>query len=256
MSLAIVCGMMALMQPAGGEAGVEIKPTQLWGDRLQDESLRKFAPANEVVDDPEAFAKIWNAWRPAEDVPEIDFTRSLVLVATADGPNRMFANIRNADGNVTAVYGSTKIGGPGFGYLIAVVPREGIESINGRPLAGEAAGEPAPLPGEPAPAPEDPQHPAAGAGPDFVRMSIHGTIETGLVAIGGETTGTVVKSKGMTFELALVDDDQRKLAESLNGKRAQIIGELRMEPGVERGPRWIVDVRKIAPVLRGRSTRN
>lgn len=236
MSHALLCGLLTLMQPmADSPAGVELQPTQLWGDRLHDESLRARAPDNEVVVDAETFAKLWKAWRPHEDVPAIDFEQSLVLVATTDGPNRMFASLRKSDGDVTTVYGSTKVGGPGFGYLIAVVPRDGIVSINGRPLetiSQQPDGN------------DCDRNQSAG---EYVRIHIRGTVETGRVAIGGETTGTVVRARGLTFELRIDDEELRAKADTFNGRTAVVTGDLGMQPGIETGPRWIIDVKSICP---------
>lgn len=231
MTLTTLCLLLAVLPP-----GEEIKPTQMWGDVLQDESLRKLAPKSGILTDEESFAKIWNAWRPAEALPSIDFDKAVVLVATADGPNRMFASLRKVDGNVNAVFGSTKIGGPGFGYLLAVLPREGIKSINNQPLDADA-GDDSPKP------PTSDQRPDR----DYVLVTVRGTLETGLAAIGGETTGTVIRASGMSFEVKIDDPKQRKQADTLHGKPAVVVGELRMQPGVERGPRWMIDAQSIDP---------
>ncbi|MGC1275413.1 MAG: hypothetical protein WBC44_17030 [Planctomycetaceae bacterium] len=236
MTLTTLCLLLAVLPP-----GEEIKPTQMWGDVLQDESLRKLSPKSGFFTDEQSFAKIWKAWRPDEKLPSIDFDEAVVLVATADGPNQMFAYLRKTDGNVNAVFGSTKIGGPGFGYLFAVLPREGIKSINNQPLDPDA-GDESPKPPTPDERPDR----------DYVLVTVRGTLETGLAAIGGETTGMVIRSNGMAFEVEIDDAKQRMQADKLNGKPATVVGELRRQPGVERGPRWIIDVQSIGPVERGR----
>ena len=64
------------------------------------------------------------------------------------------------------------------------------------------------------------------------------------MAIGGETTGTTVTAKGITFELELAGR-QRRIAERLDGRRVLVKGELNRRTTPERGQRWIVDVRRI-----------
>ena len=74
---------------------------------------------------------------PAEPkVPEIDFTKKLVLVGLSlGGPNRPGLNASlDEKGNLRTTYISTLIGGPGFGYSLAVFDRKGIKTINGKEI--------------------------------------------------------------------------------------------------------------------------
>ncbi len=83
----------------------------------------------------------------------------------------------------------------------------------------------------------------AAKGVEFIRVEVQGTLRTGIMAIGGETTGTIITAKGVTWELDLGhDDDLRKKAEKLNGKQVLIRGELTRRGGVEIKQRWIVKV--------------
>lgn len=78
---------------------------------------------------------------------------------------------------------------------------------------------------------------------EFIRVEVQGTLRTGIMAIGGETTGTTITAKGVTWELDLGrGDDLRKKAEKLNGKAALVRGELTRRGGVEIKERWIVKV--------------
>ena len=70
-----------------------------------------------------------------------------------------------------------------------------------------------------------------------------GTLQTGVMAIGGETTGTILKTKSDgVYELQLKTDELRKLAESLNGKIVVVTGEYKPRPGVEIRERRIIEV--------------
>jgi hypothetical protein len=72
-----------------------------------------------------------------------------------------------------------------------------------------------------------------------------GTLRTGIVAIGGETTGTVIQTKKGTFELDLGKNKElRDKAEKLKGKTVTVTGSLVIRKGVE------VKVRKIIVVTR------
>lgn len=89
--------------------------------------------------------------------------------------------------------------------------------------------------------------PAAPAG-DYIRVEIRGTLRTGMMAIGGETTGTVVSARGATWELDLTQlPEGRQRAESLAGRRVLVKGSLEIRPGVERRERAIVAVSSLEP---------
>ena len=78
---------------------------------------------------------------------------------------------------------------------------------------------------------------------DSVRVTVVGTIQTGIAAIGGETTGTIIKSKNIIWELELGKNAaNRKNATKLNGKKVIVQGTLARRRGVEIRERWIVTV--------------
>jgi hypothetical protein len=77
----------------------------------------------------------------------------------------------------------------------------------------------------------------------YIKVDIKGTLETGIVAIGGETTGVVIHVKNLTWELDLGDNAEwKKLAEQLNKKTALVTGTYSEMKGVEIPVRRIVKV--------------
>ena len=50
--------------------------------RPQDEALIKEAPASGYIANPEAWAKLWKAWRGQQAIPDVDFGKQFVLVCT------------------------------------------------------------------------------------------------------------------------------------------------------------------------------
>jgi hypothetical protein len=81
------------------------------------------------------------------------------------------------------------------------------------------------------------------AAEDSINVMVVGTLRTGIVAIGGETTGTTITAKGVTWELDLGKNAEfRKSAEKLNGKKVVMEGSLERRRGVEIKERWIVTV--------------
>ena len=81
---------------------------------------------------------------------------------------------------------------------------------------------------------------------EYVFVEMQGKIQTGIAAIGGETTGVIISSKGVTWELELgKNQDLRKLATKLNGKMVKVTGYLTVRRGVEIRQRSIVTVKTL-----------
>ena len=71
-----------------------------------------------------------------------------------------------------------------------------------------------------------------------------GQVETGVMAIGGETTGTRLVSDKTFFDLSAVGAIAARLRE-LSGQPVTVRGRLRVRPGVEVGERRIITVTEI-----------
>jgi len=88
---------------------------------------------------------------------------------------------------------------------------------------------------------------APAGGGEFIRVEVQGKLQTGIMAIGGETTGTIITANGITWELDLGKNAKlKKKAEAFNGKQALVRGELTRRKGVEIRERWIVKVTSIS----------
>ncbi len=88
------------------------------------------------------------------------------------------------------------------------------------------------------------------AAADSIQVTVVGTLRTGIFAIGGETTGTTITAKGITWELNLGKNAAfRKAAEKFNGKKVTVQGSLERRQGVEIKDRWIVTVTGLQGVV-------
>ena len=88
--------------------------------------------------------------------------------------------------------------------------------------------------------------PGADAKEDSIDVVVRGTLRTGIMAIGGESTGTTVTARGATWELDLRGKPELLArAESLGGRRVVVTGSLEVRPGVERRQRWILTVKTL-----------
>jgi hypothetical protein len=90
-------------------------------------------------------------------------------------------------------------------------------------------------------------HSQAGGGPKkedtYIKVEVKGKLQTGIMAPGGETTGTIIRTETMTLELDFgKDKDLRLLADKLNDQTVIAIGMLTMRKGVAVKMRYIVGV--------------
>lgn len=85
---------------------------------------------------------------------------------------------------------------------------------------------------------------------DVIEVSMVGTLDAQVFAIGGETTGVVISSKGITWELDFGDQPNlRELANQLHGTKVRVQGELAARKGIEIQQRWMVNVASLQPAL-------
>ena len=74
-----------------------------------------------------------------------------------------------------------------------------------------------------------------------------GTLKTGVMAIGGETTGiTLTTADDGIYELDLgADKELKKKADELNGKKVTVVGEYKPKEGVEKKERRIIATKSL-----------
>ena len=72
-----------------------------------------------------------------------------------------------------------------------------------------------------------------------------GTVHTGIVAVGGETTGIVLETAKGKFELKAATDAVLADLKKADGQRATVRGTLARQPGVEKTERVIITVTKV-----------
>jgi hypothetical protein len=117
-----------------------IKPVKEWKGAFpekKDDPLMKEAPQSGFIADAEAWTKLWKAWRFEKEQPAIDFKQHVVLVSVAKGAVNRWngTGLKLTDkGDLCSETRATEIAGPGFIYLIQVVERDGVKSINRKAL--------------------------------------------------------------------------------------------------------------------------
>lgn len=205
---------------AGGQERKPVPVRETWAGKVADVRLIRLAPESGVITDPQTWQRLWTGWRLGR-APQVDFSKHVVLIGTAMGPNNViFRPSIGPAGDVNFTVGSTKVAGPGFGYTMQSIDRAGVNTVNGTAL----------------PKPEV----------AYVKVEMRGTLMTGIAAIGGETTGTMIKAGTIVWELDLGRNRAlARRAEALNGKPVIVKGELQRREGVEIRERWIVNVSEL-----------
>ena len=87
-----------------------------------------------------------------------------------------------------------------------------------------------------------------GRAADAPKFDQTGTVSTGTMAIGGETTGTILKTEAGSFELTPTNAAVGKQIAALKDKKAHVTGTLTVKEGIEVGQRKIVTVESIEAV--------
>lgn len=133
---AIACWILAVVAQASiaRAESKPVKPTKTWSGSVEDVALQKLAPAGEYLTRAEDFEKLAKAWKIAEKLPAVDFTKELVLVATTSGSRLNLSANLDDQGDLKILGIATRDFGPGFRYVVQVIPRDGIKTVGGKPL--------------------------------------------------------------------------------------------------------------------------
>ena len=261
---------------AKDEVAVTLKRT----GKVPDSSLLSKRPQTGVVTDQSSWKSLWNAWRPGQEIPKVDFQNQIVLVSTADGPNVVLTSRLNLTTSGDLRYESVpgKRTGPGFGYALLIIPRAGILSVNGQKLSEQTLASRSPetvpsttpqlpVPTTPQlptlakprlPAPTKPRLPtptkaklptptmtSSGGIDESIWVEIRGRVRTGVIS-RGISTGTMIVANGVVWELDLRDDAQlTKAVKQLGTDIGDIKGTLSKLTNPDRSIRWVVNVESI-----------
>src|SRR3954463_11987044 len=129
-------GRVVLLTPAVQAGKERVKPTREWSGSVDDEALKKDAAP--VLTDRKQLEKLWKAWGIAGQVPDVDFSREVVVVSTTSGSRLRLAATLDDKGNLQVLGMATLDFRPGFRYAIATVPRKGVKTVNGKALPDTA----------------------------------------------------------------------------------------------------------------------
>jgi hypothetical protein len=118
----------------GPALGAINRSTKEWAGQLEDGKLEKETPIDGFITNKDDFAKLWKAWMGKEKLPEIDFDKQLVMVAFSNKSRVFEILLIVGKGDAKAVVGRKAEEVKGFTFLIAVFNREGIKTVDGKPI--------------------------------------------------------------------------------------------------------------------------
>lgn len=233
--LCLAC--LILILPSVALSDEEVSLDRRMSGKIADNALKTVIPKNGMVTGTQAWRQLSAAWRPDKPFLAVDFDKQLVIVETVDGPNNMFVNQMMLDeqGNLKFDVASTRLAGPGFAYLVLIVPKKGIRSVNGKPVPQAKVALP------------DPD--TRSAVKESVKVDVTGQIRIGVISIGGETTGARISANGIMMDLDFQNDEQLiEAARHLSASAARVKGQLTKVAGVEAADRWVVKVESLTPI--------
>lgn len=112
----------------------EIKPLKEWRGRIA-----RFIPYGNPVGDYLAsqaeLDKLWGDWQIPGKSPQVDFKTGVVLVRTCNCSHISIAPLLNDQGDLHIQVTMTKDLRDDTGYVIVLIPRQGIKTVEGKPIA-------------------------------------------------------------------------------------------------------------------------
>jgi hypothetical protein len=133
--LAILAGFVWSL--ATSHAAAQAKKLEIakkWSGSVDDE----YAMKPEVILSTKSLEAVWKAWKIGGEVPKVDFSKDLVVAVYSRGSKLNLAGAKLDDKGDLEVLGfGTRDIQPGFRYVLGVVSRDGIKTVNKKELPKE-----------------------------------------------------------------------------------------------------------------------
>jgi hypothetical protein len=124
---------LGLLLPGRADAQKKpITPIRELKGSVADENLMKGAPT--VITSAEGLKKVWDAWKLEDKMPQVDFGKEIVVVTTTRGSRLNLRLMLDDKENLQVLGLATRDLRPGFRYVMAIVSRDGVKTVDGKPL--------------------------------------------------------------------------------------------------------------------------
>jgi hypothetical protein len=140
MSRLLACAVMAgflvaaVATPEALAQKKKVEITKKWSGSVEDEKAMK----PECITSAKGLEAVWKAWKVAGEVPKVDFDKNLVVAVYSSGSRLNMAGANLDDkGNLEVLGFGTRDIRPGFRYVLGVVSREGVKTVNNKELPKE-----------------------------------------------------------------------------------------------------------------------
>jgi hypothetical protein len=121
----------ATVAPLAPAQAKKMEITKQWSGSAEDEKAIK----PECITSAKGLEAVWKAWKIEGDVPKVDFTKDLVVAVYSVGSKLNLAGATLDDkGNLDVLGFGTRDIRPGFRYVLGVVSREGVKTVNKKAL--------------------------------------------------------------------------------------------------------------------------
>jgi hypothetical protein len=131
MALLLIAAVLLVVPPAQAQKKA-VKLNQEWSGSVEDEGLLKGAP--ECITTAAGFEKLWKRWKLPGKAPGVDFDRELVVITTTSGSKLSLIPQLDEKGNLETLGMATSDFRPGFRFVIGVVSKENVKTVNGKKL--------------------------------------------------------------------------------------------------------------------------
>jgi hypothetical protein len=132
---AVLAGLaFASVAPHAAAQSRKVAITKKWSGSVDDEKALE-PECITSVKGPEA---VWKAWKTEGDMPQVDFAKDMIVAVYSGGSklNMAGANL-DEKGDLTVLGFGTRDIRPGFRYVLGVVSREGVKTVNKKELPKE-----------------------------------------------------------------------------------------------------------------------
>lgn len=133
----VFCASVILMAARPNRGLAQAKKVDVgktWAGSVDDTKAKQ----PECITTAKGLENIWKAWQIAGDVPKVDFTKDMVVAVYSPGSSLSIAIARLDDkGNLEVVGLGTRDFRPGFRYVLGVVSKEGVKTVNKKELPKE-----------------------------------------------------------------------------------------------------------------------
>jgi hypothetical protein len=126
---------LAAMTPSEALAQKKkVEVTQKGNGSVDDETAMK----PEAITSAKGLESIWKAWKAKGDVAKVDFDKNIVVAVYSVGSRlNMTGASLDDNGNLEVLGFGTRDLRPGFRYVLGVVSREGVKTVNKKALPRE-----------------------------------------------------------------------------------------------------------------------